>query len=95
MNLKVMSKVKSKITIGLPGKNPTTLIQVIFLCDAYFSNYPAVPEFLTHPVYHIICHIPEDMMKIQILQNFKYIILENIHSLKNCKNFFVWLHIFM
>jgi len=26
------------------------LVQVIFLCDAYFSNYPAIPELLTHPV---------------------------------------------
>jgi len=50
MTLMVMGKVKSKVTIGLPGKNPTTLIQIIFLCDAYFSNYP-VPELLTHPVY--------------------------------------------
>jgi len=50
MTLKVMGKVKSKVTILLPGKNPTTLVQVIFLCDAYFSNYPAVPELLTHPV---------------------------------------------
>jgi len=54
MTLKVMSKVKSKVTIGLPGKNPTILVQVIFLCDAYFSNYPAVPELLTHPVYYIV-----------------------------------------
>jgi len=49
MTLKVMGKIKFKVTIGLQGKNPTTL--VIFLCDAYFSNYPAVPELLTHPVY--------------------------------------------
>jgi len=46
-----MGKIKSKVTIGLPRKNPTTLIQVIFLCDTYFLNYPAVPELLTHPVY--------------------------------------------
>jgi len=46
-----MGKVKSKVTIGLPGKNLTTLVQIIFLCDAYFSNYPAVPELFTHPVY--------------------------------------------
>jgi len=50
MPLKVMGKIKSKVTTGLPGKNPITLVQVIFLCDAYFSNYPAVPELLTHPV---------------------------------------------
>jgi len=42
MTLKVMGKVKSKVTIGLPGKNPTILVQIIFLCDVYFSNYPAV-----------------------------------------------------
>jgi len=41
MTLKIMGKVKSKIIIGLPEKNPTILIQIIFLCDAYFSNYPA------------------------------------------------------
>jgi len=52
-----MTKVKSKVTIGLPGKNPTILVQVIFLCDAYFSNYPAVPELLTHPVYVFISNI--------------------------------------
>jgi len=46
-----MGKVKSKVIIGFPGKNPTTLVQVIFLCDAYFSNYLAVQELLTHPVY--------------------------------------------
>jgi len=50
MTLKVMGKVKSKVTIGLPGKNPTTLVEIIFLCNAYFSNYSAVPEFLTHPI---------------------------------------------
>jgi len=50
MTLKVMGKVKSKVTIGLPEKNPTTLVEVIFLCDTYFSNYPVVPELLTHPV---------------------------------------------
>jgi len=48
LTLKVVGKVKSKVTIG---KNPTTLVQVIFLCDAYFSNYPA--GTLTHPVYYL------------------------------------------
>ena len=36
---------------GLPGKNSTTFVLVIFFCDAYFSSYLAIPELLTHPVY--------------------------------------------